>query len=226
MKDLKIRASQVGKLMTASRSKGEVLSQTAKTYIQELALENLYGIRKEFNSRYTDKGNLVEDESIQLAASVLDLEFVFKNEEYFSNDYIKGTPDVVGSNFILDVKSSWTGSTFPFFETECPNKDYYYQLMAYLWLTGKDTAILAYCLVNTPEDIVLDEIRRASWIKKELEISEATEAEVRRQHEFDHIPNERRVKAFLIEKDEQVIEQMKDKIEQAREYYNQIIQTL
>ena len=223
---MKIRASQIGKIMTASRSKSEVLSQTAKTYIQELALENLYGIRKEINSRYMDKGNIVEDQSIQLAAQVLDLEFVFKNDEYFSNDWVHGTPDVVGSNFILDVKSSWTGSTFPFFDTECPNKDYYYQLMAYLWLTGKETAILAYCLIDTPEDIVLDEIRRTSWAKKELEISEATEAEVRKQHEFGHIPTERRVKAFLIEKDEQVIEQMKEKVEQAREYYNELIQTL
>ena len=42
MDNLKIRASQIGRIMTASRSKSEVLSQTAKSYIQELALENLY----------------------------------------------------------------------------------------------------------------------------------------------------------------------------------------
>jgi hypothetical protein len=94
---MKIRASQLGKIMTSPRSKGEVLSQTAKTYIQELALEDKYGIRKDINSRYMDKGNIVEDEAIQLASSVLELEFVVKNEEYFSNDYIKGTPDVLGS---------------------------------------------------------------------------------------------------------------------------------
>lgn len=223
---MKFRASQIGKLMSNPRTKGETLSQTAKSYIQELALDNLYGIKKEINSRYLDKGLIVEDQSIQLASQVLDLEFVVKNDEYFENDWIKGTPDVVGSNFILDVKSSWTGSTFPFFETECPNKDYFYQLMSYLWLTGKDTAILAYCLVDTPEDIVLDEIRRTSWQKKELEISEATENDVRSQHEFSHIPTERRVKAFLIEKDEQVIESIKEKVEQARVYYNELIKTL
>jgi hypothetical protein len=223
---MKIRASQLGKIMTSPRSKGEVLSQTAKTYLQELALEDKYGIRKDINSRYCDKGNAVEDEAIQLASSVLELEFVVKNEEYFSNDYIKGTPDVLGSNFILDVKASWTGATFPWFEDECPNKDYYFQMMAYMWLCDRDKALLCYTLINTPEDIVLDEIRRVAWAKKELEPSESTENDVRAQHEFDHIPTDKRVKAYLIERDEQVIEQIKEKIEHAREYYNEIIEKI
>jgi hypothetical protein len=212
--------------MTSPRSKGEVLSQTAKTYLQELALEDKYGIRKDINSRYMDKGNLVEDEAIQLASSVLELEFVVKNEEYFSNDYIKGTPDVLGSNFILDVKASWTGATFPWFDEECPNKDYYFQMMAYMWLCDRDKALLCYTLINTPEDIVLDEIRRVAWAKKELEPSESTENDVRAQHEFDHIPTDKRVKAYLIERDEQVIDQIKEKIEHAREYYNEIIEKI
>ena len=223
---MKIRASQLGKIMTSPRTKGEVLSQTAKTYIQELALEDKYGIRKEINSRFMDKGLMVEDQAIQLASSVLDLEFVVKNDLYFENDFVKGCPDVVGSNFILDVKASWTASTFPWFDEECPNKDYFYQMMAYMWLCDRDKALLCYCLINTPEDIVLDEIRRTSWAKKELEISENTENEVRAQHEFDHIPTDKRVKAYLIERDEQVIEQIKEKVNHAREYYNQIIEKI
>ena len=53
---MKIRCSALGRLMTAPRNKTELLSQTAKTYIQELVLEHKYGIKKEFSSRYTDKG--------------------------------------------------------------------------------------------------------------------------------------------------------------------------
>ena len=74
--------------MTNSRSKSEVLSKTCKTYLQELAIEEMYGIRKEFSSRYTDKGNLVEDESISLAQEVLDFGLMYKNEEHFNNDYL------------------------------------------------------------------------------------------------------------------------------------------
>jgi len=39
---MKIRCSQLGKLMTSPKTKGEVLSKTTKTYIQELAIEHKY----------------------------------------------------------------------------------------------------------------------------------------------------------------------------------------
>lgn len=219
---MKIRCSQVGKLMTSPRSKSEVLSKTAKTYIQELWLEKKYGIRKEINSRYLDKGNQVEDDSIILFETVYGFDFLYKNTEYFSNDFVTGTPDIITDEYVIDVKSSWSGETFPWFETEIPNKDYYYQLQAYMWLTNKKSAILAYCLVDTPEDIVLDEIRRTSWAKKELEISEETENDVRAQHEFSHIPQEERVKTFEFAYDENVIEEMKVKIEHARAYFDSL----
>ena len=50
---MKIRCSAIGKIMTSPKTKGEVLSQTTKTYIQGLALAHVYGIRKEFTSKYT-----------------------------------------------------------------------------------------------------------------------------------------------------------------------------
>jgi len=39
---MKIRCSALGKIMTSPRSKSELLSQTAKTYVHELAIEHLY----------------------------------------------------------------------------------------------------------------------------------------------------------------------------------------
>jgi hypothetical protein len=112
MKTLKIRCSAIGKLMATPRSKSELLSQTAKTYIHELVLEHKYGIKKEFSSRYTDKGNAVEDESILLVNDVLNVKFIYKNEEHFTNDWITGTPDVNTEDVLLDVKS--LGMLLPF----------------------------------------------------------------------------------------------------------------
>ena len=112
---MKIRCSSIGKIMTNPKTKGETLSQTTKTYLQELAVQEIYGIRKEFSSRYTDKGNEVENESINLVNEVLDVGFIYKNEEHYQNDWITGTPDVNTEQVLLDVKSSWDGSTFPFF---------------------------------------------------------------------------------------------------------------
>ena len=223
---MKIRCSSLGKLMTASRSKTEQLSKTTKSYIQELVLEHKYGIKKEFNSRYTDKGNECEEDSITLANEVLNVGFIYKNEEHFENDYITGTPDVNTNEVLLDVKTSFDGTTFPFFEDEIPNKDYYYQLQGYMWLTGKEESLLVYCLTNTPEQIVEDEIRRVHWKEHAVEESEEIRHFVEAKHNFDHIPLEKRVKVFKIQKDEAVIEAIKEKIELAREYYNKLIETI
>jgi len=223
---MKIRCSAIGKIMTSPKSKGEVLSQTTKTYLHELAIEEVYDIRKEFSSRYTDKGNEVEDLSIALCNDVLDLGFIYKNEEHFTNDWITGTPDVNTNEILLDVKSSWDATTFPFFDTELKNKDYLYQMHGYMWLTGKEESLLCYCLIDTPLQIVEDEIRREHWKASLIEESLDLRAFVQAKHTFGHIPKEKRVKTFKIAKDEKIIEDIKTRIEQCRDYYNDLIQKL
>jgi hypothetical protein len=223
---MKIRCSAIGKIMTSPKSKGEALSQTTKTYLQELAIEEIYGIRKEFSSRYTDKGNEVEDLSIALCNDVLNLGFIYKNEEHFTNDWITGTPDVNTNEILLDVKSSYDATTFPFFDLELTNKMYLYQMHGYMWLTGKEESLLCYCLIDTPLQIVEDEIRREHWKASLIEESLDLRAFVQSKHTFAHIPKEKRLKVFKIAKDDKVIEDIKTRIEQCREYYNNLIQIL
>ena len=223
---MKIRCSALGRLMTAPRNKTELLSQTAKSYIQELVLEHKYGIKKEFSSRYTDKGLQCEDEAITLVNDVLGLGFIFKNEEHFQNDWITGTPDVNTNEILLDIKCSYEASTFPFFETEIPTPAYFYQLQGYLWLTGKTEALLCYCLINTPIEIVEDEVRREHWkhkvIDEDLEIRDF----VQKKHNFDQIPDNRKVKVFKVERDETIISEIQNKVEEARIYYNLLTEVL
>lgn len=219
---MKIRCSAIGKLMSTPRTKGEVLSETAKTYIQDLFKEKELGIAREFWSRYTDKGIQMEDEAIDFAGQVLGWDFVVKNEQGYENDYITGTPDVITKYLLADIKCSWDGTTFPLFDTELKNKDYYWQLQGYMWLTGLEQAELVYCLMDTPHQIVEDEVRRAHWkanlIDEDLDLREAVQS----QHTFDHLPNNLRVKRFIIRKDEEAIEKIKEKVELAREYYEQL----
>jgi hypothetical protein len=219
---MKIRCSAIGKLLTSPRTKGELLSETAKTYIQDYFKEKELGIAKEFWSRYTDKGLQMEDEAIDFASQVLDWGFVVKNTERYNNEWITGEPDVITKTLLADIKCSWDGTTFPLFDTELKNKDYFWQLQGYLWLTGLERAELVYCLMNTPHQIVEDEVRRAHWkaglIDEDLDLREAVQS----QHNFDHLPNNLRVKRFLIEKDEDAIERIKEKVEIAREYYESL----
>jgi hypothetical protein len=224
---MKVRCSQIGKIMTNPRTKGERLSQTTKSYILELAIEEKYGIHKEFWSRYTDKGNEVEPEAIKLTESVLDVGFIYKNEEQFSNEWVTGKPDV-NTDVLIDVKSSWDAFTFfeKVVEDELKNKDYYYQLQGYMWLTDKQEALLCYCLVDTPLQIVEDEIRREHW--KQNLISESSDLRefVEDKHTFGHIPMEKRVKTHVVKRDDDVIEAIKTRIEECREYYNNLIQLI
>jgi len=208
--------------MTNSRSKSEVLSKTCKTYLQELAIEEMYGIKKEFSSRYTDKGNLVEDESISLAQEVLDFGLMYKNEEHFNNDYLTGTPDVNTDNILLDVKSSYDATTFPFFEEEIPKKDYFYQLQGYMALCNKRKSVLAYCLINTPYQIVNNEVYYAHLSANKID-DEKLRAEVEAKHNFDHIPAEKRIKTFEVRYDKDVIKAIYDRVKECREYYKTLI---
>lgn len=222
MKELLFRCSSLGKLMTEPRTKSEVLSETAKTYIQDLFKERELGIFKDFSSRYTDKGIENEDEAIQMASEALNWEFVTKNETRFNNEWLTGEPDVLTETLLADIKCSWNGSTFPMFDDKLKNKDYYWQLMGYMMLTDMPQAELVYCLTNTPFQIVEDEVRRAHWklnlIDEDLDVREAVQA----SHNFDHIPNELRVKRFIVEKDEQAFEKIKEKVKLAREYYESL----
>ena len=205
--------------MTEPRTKSEVLSETAKTYIQDLFKERELGIFKDFSSRYTDKGMENEDEAIQMASEVLNWEFVTKNETRFNNEWLTGEPDVLTETLLADIKCSWNGSTFPMFDDKLKNKDYFWQLQGYMMLTNTPQAELVYCLTNTPFQIVEDEVRRAHWklnlIDEDLDVREAVQA----SHNFNHIPNELRVKRFIVEKDEQAFEKIKEKVKLAREYY-------
>jgi hypothetical protein len=90
----------------------------------------------------------------------------------------------------------------------------------------KTKRYLCYCLVNTPLEIVEDEIRREHW--KHFKIDEDAELReyVEKKHNFDHLPKNTKVKVFKVERDETVIWEIQNKVEQARIYFNNLIETI
>lgn len=207
------------------RNAPPTLSTGAKTYVKELFMYHEFGVRQEINSKYLDKGNEVEDLAIELAGIYLDQPDLVKNDEYFENEFLTGTPDVCNDEVLIDVKSSWSAATFPFFDAELKNSLYEWQLKAYMWLTGHTEGYLVYCLVPTPEDLILDEMRRVSWKRGELgEVSIETEAEVRVYFDISKIPTDKRVKSFKVELTKKDVADMKEKVYLARNYYKQIKQ--
>lgn len=252
----KFRCSSLGHLLTEPRLKADKdagnLSEGCKTYLEKLHREELFGRSEEIKSKYLDKGIQNEEKSFTLYSNLTkDYSGSYKNTITFENDFIKGTPDNCKDK-ILDIKSSWSLSSFPLYETKIENKLYIAQLQGYMALTGLDTAKLVYCLTDTPTKLINDELRRLDW---KLDIMD-TDGNIRENSielvvellknmifsenglkdfceenpavklewftNFKEIPLQFRVKIFNLIKDDSMIEMIYSKVKKAREYMNEL----
>ncbi len=221
MDPIKIRCSKIGNIMSLPKLKKDkemgLLSEGAKTYVNEAIKEQLFGRKKEFSNKYTIKGIGQEDVAIDLFGRVTGDDSLVKNEQHFSNEFCTGTPDLITEDSIIDIKSSWDLWTFPLFEDKIKTKLYWWQLQGYMWLCDKQKAKLAYCLVDTPEALIEKEFNFRKFGVDEAEHNELLKTIVR-DMTFGDIKEENRVKVFNIERDDEAIEQIKDRVEACRRY--------
>ncbi len=225
-----VRASQVGALMTQGRGK-EQWGETSLKAIKEAVLFNEFGIDKFVTSKHIEKGIINEAESLEMVKRVTGWDIdLNKPKKRFTNQWVTGEPDVLDNGYLIDVKNSWDGTTFPFFESEVSNKAYFYQLQTYMWLSGYTHAYLIYTLTSAPEHMVYKEAEKIAYNLHPLpnyigksfdEMLEIGEKLARQQLVFDEIPESRRIKTFRIERDESIIEDIKKRVEEARVLYNE-----
>lgn len=209
--------------MTDPRSKTEVLSETTKKHLCDIYVSRVWGKSKDTFTKFTNKGLMVEEDSLTLF-SRHQRQFFTKNEVKLANQYIMGTPDIITSDMVIDIKSSW--DAFTFIKTRFDlNKMYYWQLQGYMWLAQKEKAMLAYCLINTPDVIVQGEKRKLAWQSGIIDDSDAdfqkALEEVERNHNFDNLTLNERVHIVEIERNEQDIERLINRIKDARLWMQQ-----
>lgn len=221
-KQFKMRCSALGALFTEPRAKSELISATLKTHLNDWYLEKKYGVRTEIRSRYTDKGIQLEDEAIREYNKLFGTNH-FKNDEFFEDDFIQGTPDIVSDDEVLDIKCSFSLDSFPILEKKMNNKNYYAQLQGYMRLTGKSKAKLVYVLLDTPEDIIVREAKGIMY-KEKLpdDFLDILIEEVREAHTYSHIPIKDRIKIFEVLRDEDMINNIDQKVIFSREYIDSI----
>lgn len=209
MRDIKFRCSSIGKLManpTAAAIKaGEVLSVGAKTYIRELAQQEILGIDFEFSSKETQKGLEVEDQSIALLNRVRGLSLV-KNAERRTNEWLTGECDLYDAERRRghDLKSSWSAKTFPGWLVDAIDSGYEWQMRGYMMLWDADQWEVNYALVDTPERLI--------------------GFEPIQMHLVSHIPEHQRLTSWIIERDFEKEREMIAKVKAAREYFADVIQ--
>ncbi len=227
------RCSSLGHIMTDPRSKGEGLSETCKTHLIDVYVSNKYGRNDDITNRYLEKGLAVEEDSITLYSRITK-QFFLKNEERLRNGWIKGTPDLYtgesirNAETITDIKSSWDLYTFMRVITKEINKLYYWQLQGYMDLSGAKSATLAYCLVDTPDQLISDEKRKLMWkmgvaTEESPLFIEACE-ELERSMTFGDIPFEERLIEFKVERNDTDILKMHKRVEDCRKWLNEFEQ--
>lgn len=218
MKEFKARCSSLGALYTEPRLKSESVSETLKTYLNDWYLGEVFGVDTSISSKYTDKGLQLEDEAIAAYNTVFGTNYS-KNDEYFEDDFITGTPDIIGDDEIIDIKCSFSLSSFPLFESKLKNKNYLYQIQGYLRLTGKSKGKIAYVLLDTPEEIIIREAKSIMYKEKLPEsFLDILIEEVRESQTYSHIPIEKRIVIFDIDRDDTIIESMPEKVLKCRGY--------
>ena len=230
MIEFKIRGSAGGQIMTEPRAKKDkeagILSQTAKTYCETWLKEQLYNRKKEFSNKQTQKGIITEDNSIDFIADYLNFGMLMKNEEFFSNTVMTGTPDVILKGLIIDVKNSWDNFTFPLFETEVPEKNYYWQAQIYMSLTEKQNYKLIYVLSDTPTNLI--EKEAYYWCKnngyEELDLD--IYKQFIRKMTYNDIPDELKIKVFDIKRNDEDIQKIEKRVYECRYYIEQLLKTI
>jgi hypothetical protein len=185
----KIRPSQLGKIMTNGKVKGE-LGKTCQTYLIDWYTDNF----EEISSKYMTKGLLKEDDAIDFMATTLNYGIAEKNINIYANDWCVGTPDVIIDKTVIDLKCAWSQKTLLDSATEL-NSDYEWQLRAYMWLTECEDAILFYALMDTP-----------------------SECNYGIKIQYEHLPISQRWVAYKFKRDKTKEEQIKYRVEQCIEW--------
>jgi len=190
------RASAAGLLLTNGKDELK-LGASMITYLKKWYAEQKSGVRDEIDSKYFRKGNMCEDEAIDICAERFGLGILEKNMVHFNDEHFNGTPDVITDELVIDTKCSWDYVTFLDAITSPINKDYEAQLQVYMHLTGVKKAKLVYGLLDTP-----------------------AEANYGNDIFYSHMPINERFYSFDLEYDPTMIEQMQNKVNNCRTFLN------
>jgi hypothetical protein len=196
-----IHPSSISKIMPDAKDKKEVLSVGAKTYLKSIAKQLMYGFYEDVDVKYVRKGNACENDSIALLNTVYFANYK-KHIGRVDSDLMSGECDILHDDHVRDIKTAWSLATFPCIKEDAHDKDYEYQLRAYMHLYDRPKAYLDFCMVSTPEEF--RKYEQASL------------------HEVDHIDPRLRVTTICYERDFDIERKMLEKCRAAQEYVESI----
>jgi hypothetical protein len=207
---MKWHPSSIGKIMTNARSKSEVLSETAKSYIKSIAKQDFYGYNIELNNKYIIKGIEQEQDSIDLVNAVRFTDYK-KNKVRLETELMTGECDILLDEAIIDIKTSWSLETWPATAEDGDESLYEWQGRAYMYLYDRPSFELIYCMVSTDPNNDFGLLNQ--WDNMSL-------------HRVDHIDAAKRITVIRYERDIELELSMLERLRHASEFYVQYINKL
>lgn len=200
------------------------LSEGCKTYLCDIYTRVKYDRTEDIRSKYMEKGLHMEEDAITLYSLVTGLMYR-KNTRRENNGWVEGSLDFEDETYVFDTKVNW--SIFQFTRTvgKKLNPIYKWQLKIYCWLYGKKVGKLIFCLLNTPEHLIVNEEKKLlyDFIGSQEEYQNAC-LELRRLHTYDDLTNEERVREYDIEYDPIAdVSAIKQRVEECRWYLANVI---
>lgn len=197
-----------------------LFSSTCLRRLAQIYTEQTTGRRKKIESFYIEKGLKTEELSISLYSSVYE-KFYRKNKERISNGFVIGEIDFDDEkeDIVIDTKSSFDIFTFDETIATGTKKLYYWQGQGYMWLKNRKHFRLAYCLNNTPSEIIfrLKNNLKYKFIGSPEEYEDACR-EIDELHNYDDLPEKRKIRVYDIERNDEDINRLKTAIPHFREY--------
>jgi hypothetical protein len=206
VREILFRCSSIGKLMTEPKTLKEgPLSVGAKTYIRQLAAQEIFGVDFEVTSKHMEKGVLVEADAIQMLNRVRGLNLA-KNTERLNDDFFTGECDLFDARMKRghDLKCSWSLATFPICSDDCEDKLYEWQMRGYMRLWNADSWEVNYAMLNTPDHLI--------------------GYEPQSMHFVGHVPEPHRITTWTIYRDPDKEAAMVEKVKHAREYFRRVVE--
>lgn len=205
------------------------LSSTCKTHLADVYTRVKYGRTEDIKSKYLEKGLKLEEDAIT-AYCISIGEFRQKNVERKYNQWIEGESDIEDEISITDTKINWSIFQFNRVVTKPLIPLYEWQIRGYMMLWEKPIGRVAYVLLNTPENLLQREFNKIRYEmfgnQQNFDLSSDEDKalyqqacdEIRFNHTYDDIPDEDKIRVFTKQRDLQLEECIKIRVEECRKY--------
>jgi len=170
----------------------------AITELDKMISQKLINWQDDFDFFTLEKGRQCENDSIELYNEIHDT-FYVKNTERVTQGLLTGECDLLDNkeSLVVDIKTAYSKKTYPLFMKL--SSLYEWQLRAYMHLYDVNQAELAYCLVNTPTELI-------------------NRRDPEHWHNVDDVPLRLRVSTLRIERSEEKEQQLLNRLELCDKY--------